>query len=109
MRGFIFRLAYQWDMARREGVEEALATALDERSVAEVSPGAWTFAAASISTVAFTAGHQMREWPAALAFGALMIGLWVWRKDLLSCIAAHGVANVGLALYVRSTGAWGLW
>ncbi|NTU60611.1 MAG: CPBP family intramembrane metalloprotease, partial [Deltaproteobacteria bacterium] len=31
------------------------------------------------------------------------------RKDLLSCVVAHGVANVSLALFVRQTGWWGLW
>ena len=38
-----------------------------------------------------------------------MAGLWIVRRDLLSCIVAHGVTNVVLACYVRATGAWALW
>jgi hypothetical protein len=109
MRGFVLRLAVQWDGARRRGVADPLGTALDDRSVADVAAGAWTWPAVAVSTAAFTLGHQVREWPAAVAFGSLMAGLWICRKDLLSCVAAHGVANIALALFVRATGHWALW
>ena len=108
-RGFVLRLALQWDRARKEGLEDPLGTALDERSVRDVEPGAWSWPAVALSTLAFTLGHQVREWPAAVAFGLLMAWLWVGRKDLLSCVVAHSVANVALALFVRATGHWGLW
>jgi membrane protease YdiL (CAAX protease family) len=109
VRGYILRLAYQWDLRRKQGDPEALAAALDEMSVDGVPPGAWSVAAVVISTLVFMAGHQMVEWPAAIAFGLLMAGLWIWRGDLISCISAHAVANIALAFYVRATGQWGLW
>ena len=109
MRGFIFRLALQWDQARRQGDRQALQTALDERSVNEVRPGEWSWPAIAISTAAFTSGHHLQEWPAAIAFGLLMSFLWICRKDLLSCIVAHAVTNVSLAGYVVLTGSWHLW
>lgn len=109
MRGFIFRLALQWDQARRQGDRQALQTALDERSVNEVRPGEWSWPAIALSTAAFTSGHQLQEWPAAIAFGLLMSFLWVYRKDLLTCIVAHAVTNITLAGYVVLTGSWHLW
>jgi membrane protease YdiL (CAAX protease family) len=109
MRGFILRLTVQWDNARKEGEKNPLGSALDERSVISVKPGAWTCWAIAISTIAFTLGHHVREWPAAMVFGLLMAFLWIYRKDLLSCVTAHGVANITLALFVRATGNWGLW
>ncbi len=109
MRGFIFRLALQWDQARKSGDREALQTALHEKSVNEVIPGDWSWLAVALSTAAFTSGHQLEEWPAAIAFSLLMSFLWVYRKDLISCIVAHAVTNVSLALYVLLTGNWHLW
>lgn len=109
MRGFIFRLALQWDEARKAGDRAPLQTALDERSADDVPPGAWSWPAVLVSTVVFTAGHQLAEWPASLAFGLLMALLWVFRRDLLSCVAAHAVANIALAGYVLATGSWHLW
>lgn len=109
MRGFILRLTVQWDNARKEGDKNPLGSALGERSVISVKPGAWTYRAIAISTIAFTLGHHVREWPAAMVFGLLMAFLWIYRKDLLSCVTAHGVANITLALLVRATGNWGLW
>ena len=46
---------------------------------------------------------------ASIAYGLLMVGLWIARKDLLTCVVAHGVTNVSLALYVHATGAWNAW
>ena len=82
---------------------------LDNNSIDTVAPGAWSVMAITISTIAFTAGHLMIEWPAAVAYSLLMSLLWIIRKDLLSCMVAHGVTNFFLALYVYSTGHWGFW
>lgn len=109
MRGFVFRLALQWDEARKSGVKDAFQTAMDERSVNDVEPGAWSWAAVIISTIVFTLGHTVPEWPASIAYGALMALFYVWRKDLLGCVVAHAVTNIGLALYVFHTGKWHLW
>ena len=109
MRGFIFRFALQWDQARRRGDRAPLQTALDDRSVNTVKPGDWSWLAIAISTAAFASGHLIEEWAAAIAFGLLMSGLWIYRKDLLTCIVAHAVTNITLAGYVLVTGNWHLW
>ena len=109
MRGFVFRLALQWDQERRKGRAAALQAALDDRSLNEVRPGEWSWAAVLISTAVFAAGHGMAEWPAAVAYGLLMCGLWAVRKDLVSCIAAHAATNVSLALFVLASGQWQYW
>jgi len=109
LRGYVLRLAYQWDTRRRQGSPEPLATALDEMSIETVAPGSWSWAAVAVSTLAFVLGHQVAEWPAAVAFGLLMAWLWIQRRDLLSCVVAHGTANLVLAVYVWRTGEWGLW
>ena len=72
-------------------------------------PGAWNMAAISISTIAFAAGHMLAEWPAAIVYSILISILWIIRKDLLSCMVAHGTTNLTLALYVYYTGQWGFW
>lgn len=108
-RGFVLLGAVQWDEARRAGSKDPLGDALHERSVLDVAPGAWTGAALAVSTLAFAAGHAPGEWPAAAAYGLLMAGLWILRRDLLSCVVAHGVTNATLALWVRSSGQWALW
>jgi CAAX prenyl protease-like protein len=109
MRGFIFRLALQWDEARKSKATDALSIAMDQRSVNDVQPGAWSWAAIIVSTLVFTLGHTTPEWPASIAYGLLMAGLYIFRRDLLSCIVAHGVTNIGLAIYVYQTGKWYLW
>ncbi|RIL03918.1 MAG: CPBP family intramembrane metalloprotease [Proteobacteria bacterium] len=108
-RGFVLLGAVQWDQARRAGSRDPLGDALHEHSVRDLPPGSWTPAAVAISTVAFAAGHAPGEWPAAAAYGLLMAGLWIVRKDLLSCVVAHNVTNLTLALWVRHTGQWDLW
>jgi membrane protease YdiL (CAAX protease family) len=109
MRGYVLRLAVLWDRARRQGQERPLSLALDERSISEVEPGGWTPLAVVISVTAFTLGHTPPEWPAAAVYGLLMTGLWIIRRDLLSCVVGHAVTNAALAFYVRATGQWGLW
>ncbi len=109
MRGFVFRLALQWDQARKLGDREPLQTALDDKSVNEVKAGEWSWMAVAISTAAFTSGHQIEEWPASIAFGLLMSFLWVYQKDLLSCVIAQTVTNIALACYVLLTGNWQFW
>lgn len=109
MRGYVFRLALQWDEARKSKATDGLSIALDERSVNDARPGAWSWAAVAVSTLVFTLGHTTPEWPASIAYGLLMAGLYILRKDLLSCIVAHGVTNIGLAIYVYQTGTWQLW
>ena len=109
MRGFLFRFALQWHRAWQNRAGEPLHTALDERSVNEVEPGAWTWPAVLLSMLAFTSGHAPHEWPAAMAYGLLMTLLWIHRQDLISCVTAHAVTNISLALFVFFTGGWHYW
>ena len=100
----------RWQEARAAGISGAFDEVLERRSLNDVPAGAWTPLAVIISTLVFMAGHDpATEWVAAAAYGALMASLWILRRDLLSCIVAHGVTNVALAFYVRATGAWALW
>lgn len=110
IRGYIFRAAYQWNQNRKNPkVDSPLNETLDNTRIDDVPSGAWSVAAIVISTIAFTAGHLMIEWPAAIVYSLLMCLLWIVRKDLLSCMVAHGVTNFTLALYVYYTGHWGFW
>ena len=109
MRGYIFRLALQWDQARKNRSDDSFDKAFNQNCILQIAPGAWSLWAVTIPTIAFTLGHHFKEWPAALVYGLLMAGLLIVRKDLLTCIVAHGVTNLALALYVRSTGQWGFW
>lgn len=109
MRGYIFRLAVQWSNTRKSGEKDAIYKALHERSVNDVKQGDWSWAAVLISTVAFTSGHQIYEWPASIVYGLLMAFLYIFRKDLLSCIIAHATTNIALAIYVFNTGKWQYW
>jgi membrane protease YdiL (CAAX protease family) len=109
-RGYVLRLAVQWEHARRAGAEEPFAEAFGRGNIADVEPGAWTPLAVAIATLAFTAGHAFPgEYPAAIVYGLLMAGLWIWRKDLLTCVIAHGVSNVAVGLYGAQTGHWAAW
>jgi CAAX protease family protein len=108
-RGYLLCGAVQWSRARRAGSPDPIGEVLHQRSVADVEPGAWTPFAVLFSSLVFAGGHAPGEWPAALAYGLLMAGLWIWRKDLLTCVIAHGTTNVTLALWVRHTADWTLW
>ena len=109
MRGFVLRLALQWDRLRKTGASAPLQQTLDEHSINEIAPGAWSWAAVLISTLAFTSGHSVAEWPAAIVYGLLMAFLWIKRQDLVACITAHAVTNITLALFVYTTGSWQYW
>lgn len=108
-RGLVLLGAVQWDQARRERAKDPLGVALHDRSVLDLPLGSWTPAAVLVSTLAFAAGHAPGEWLAASAYGLLMAALWIGRKDLLSCVVAHGVTNASLAWWVQRSGQWSLW
>jgi hypothetical protein len=73
----------------------------------EVPLGRFSGTSFLVVTLLFTLAHP--EWLAAAVYCALLNGLFYWRKDLWSCIVAHGVSNLLLGLYVLLTGAWWLW
>ena len=110
IRGYILRTALQWGINRKTMKKiSALNETLDNNSIFDVKPGAWSVMAVAISSIAFTAGHLTVEWPAAMAYSILISCLWIIRKDLLSCMVAHSVTNLTLAVYVYYTGNWGFW
>ncbi|WDP90788.1 MAG: CPBP family intramembrane metalloprotease [Desulfobacter sp.] len=109
MRGYIFRFALQWDRFRKQKHTEPFSKTLETASVFDIEPGGWSIAAIMISSVIFALGHTTGEWPAGIVYGVLMCALYIIRKDLISCMVAHGTTNFGLALYVFYTGHWELW
>ncbi len=109
IRGYIFRAAYQWDNNRKNNGLSALNETLDRNCINSVKPGAWSIMAIVVSTIAFTAGHLPVEYLAAAAYSILISVLWIIRKDLLSCMVAHGVTNLTLGIYVYYSGHWGFW
>ena len=109
MRGYIFRFTYQWKRQRKINKKRALNRTFYDQSINNFQPGAWSVPAVLVSTVAFTLGHQMHEWPAAFFYGLLMVLLWIKRKDLIACVVAHGTTNFALGLYVYYTKQWQLW
>jgi hypothetical protein len=108
-RGWALRTALLFERARAAGSKSPLADALDRASLADVAPGSWSALAVGVSSALFAAGHLPGEWLAAFAYGAAMCALWIARGDLVSCISAHAVTNLALALFVRATGSWGSW
>lgn len=110
IRGYFFRAAYQWGVNQRDkNISHPIAKTLDEDHIGDVPAGVWNLAAVGISTLAFTIGHTAQEWPAAIVYSLIMSYVLIQRKDLLSCIVAHGVTNFILSLYVYFSGNWGFW
>lgn len=109
MRGYVFFFVMQWDLARKKGIRGAFDVTLHEENIADIQYVSWNLPAVVISTMAFTLGHQVVEWPASIAYGLMMAILLVVRKDLLSCVIAHGITNFCLALYVYFSGNWQYW
>ena len=72
-----------------------------------VPVGAFTWLS-FVGTVAFM-GLTHHEWLAAVICSAAFNGLLYWRKDLFTCVIAHAAANLALAVWVLTTGAWAFW
>ena len=109
MRGYIFKLASQWDLFKKRKKENALALTLDHATVNDGHPPQWSMSGVLISTFFFTMGHAVHEWPAALAYGLLMAFLLIKTGGLLACVVGHATTNLTLAMYVWFTGQWGFW
>jgi CAAX prenyl protease-like protein len=73
----------------------------------QVPLGTFTTSSFFYVSALFTLAHP--EWLAAAVYAVLINGLLYWKRDLWSCIVAHGVSNLLLGLYVLTTGAWHLW
>ncbi len=73
----------------------------------EIPLGTFTWGAFGGVVGLFTLAHP--EWLAAATYCVLMSGLFYWKKDIWSCIVAHGVSNFAMGVYVLATGTWSLW
>lgn len=109
MRVYVFRIAHQWYIELRKHQIHPFDKVFYEKSLNDFKPGEWSYFAIIFSTVAFAMGHQVMAWPAAIIYGFLMAGLWVIRKDIISCIIAHATTNFTLGIYIYFTGRWELW
>ncbi len=109
IRGYIFRFSFQISETIKKKIKHPFLYTLDNSNINDLNYSDWNIWAIIISTIIFSIGHHTSEWPACIAYGLLMSGLLIIRKDLLSCIVAHGTTNMMLALYVKHTGQWGLW
>ncbi len=54
-------------------------------------------------------GFEHHRWLVGLIAGVLYNGLLYYKKDLPSCILAHGVTNLLLGIYVLVTQQWSFW
>jgi CAAX prenyl protease-like protein len=74
----------------------------------EVPIGRITPVAAAITAALFAVEHPA-EWLPALLTGGLWAGLLWQTKSVSACFVSHAVANLGLGVYVLTTGAWKFW
>ena len=73
----------------------------------EVPIGKFTVSSFLFVTILFTTAHP--EWIAAFVYCSLLNGYLIWKKDLWSCVVAHGVSNLVLGVYVLVTAQYQLW
>ena len=108
-RGYVFRLASLWDAQRKLQPKNAFQSVLFERSINEIEQLKWSLPAVAISGVAFTLGHQVWEWPAAVVYGTMMCVLAIKQQSLIACVVAHAITNLGLGAYVFFMDQWQYW
>jgi CAAX prenyl protease-like protein len=78
-----------------------------DQNIERVPIGRVTPLAAAVTSGLFAAAHP--EWLPALLTGLLWAWLLWHTKSLFACVVSHAVANLGLGLYVLSTGDWKFW
>jgi len=71
--------------------------------------GAFSWLSFSVVALAFAFSHSISDWPAALVAGALYNLVAYRSRSLASCVAAHGLTNLALGLWIIATGQWGFW
>jgi len=74
-----------------------------------VKLGAYTHASFWVTAAFFMAEHAMFQWHVAFICGILYGGYLVKTKNLVGCIIAHAVTNLGLGIYVVISGQWQHW
>jgi CAAX prenyl protease-like protein len=82
---------------------------LIDQDFTRVPFGTFGWRAFIITTLGFCLEHQVVDWPAALAAGALYNWVAFRTRNLAACVFAHALTNLLLGLYVLRTGQWGFW
>jgi CAAX prenyl protease-like protein len=72
-----------------------------------VPMGTFTWPSFLVTTLVFGLSHH--EWLAGIVCALAFNMLLYWRRSLFACIVAHAAANLGLAVWVLSRGAWQFW
>ena len=73
----------------------------------KVPVGTFTWASFAVTVGLFGIAHH--EWLAGIICGAAFNLILYWSKDVFQCIVAHAVANLALAVWVLTQGAWMFW
>lgn len=81
---------------------------IDPDDFRKVPIGRVTPMAGAITAALFAVEHPA-EWLPALLTGALWAWLLHQSKSVSACFVSHAVANLGLGVYVLSTGQWKYW
>jgi len=74
-----------------------------------VSLGTYTHISFWITVFCFVSVHRPWEWGVTLVAGILYGAYLVRTKNLVGCVIAHAVTNLGLAVYVVYSGSWFYW
>ena len=74
-----------------------------------VTVGAYTAKSFFLTLLCFMLVHRPFEWPGAIAVGLIYGGYVVKTGNLRGVIVAHGVTNLGLAIFVLMTGQYWWW
>ena len=73
----------------------------------KVKIGAYSLSSFIITVLFFGFSHN--RWLAGIITGIILNLLLYKKKELNSCIIAHSIANLLLAIFVLSTGSWEFW
>ena len=80
---------------------------IDPHKWDKIKIGKYTLFSFVITVLFFGFSHN--RWLPGIITGIFLNLLLYKRKQISSCIIAHGVANLCLAVYVLATGNWGFW
>ena len=80
---------------------------LVEKNWKKVKLGKYTHLSFIVTVLFFGFSHN--RWLPGLITGVILNLLLYKRKNIGSCVLAHGVANLALGIYVIYTGSWHFW
>ncbi len=80
-----------------------------DQDFTKVPFGTFEWKSFAIVTIGFCLEHQMADWPAAIAAGALYNLVAYRTRSLSACVLAHAITNLLLGFYVLQTKQWGFW